>query len=182
MKRHRFNLATALSLLLFLVILTGTACHILIRAHQRSLFTWKTATHEYSVGFKVFGFQFERRELWPPAATGVVGTLRSRQFGNGLLFYLSTDLVDASGGRIHWTIFHVIGVPLLAPLVLPAAWLWRRRRRRRREGAGLCPGCGYDLRASAGRCPECGNAESFPKASDPLTREERSSAGTSTTG
>ena len=49
---------------------------------------------------------------------------------------------------------------LLAALAaaLPVRWLWTRRgwlRDRRRE-RGLCPSCGYDLRASAGRCPECG--------------------------
>jgi len=43
--------------------------------------------------------------------------------------------------------------------VLPAIAVlrWRRGRRTRwRQARGLCPRCGYDLRASEGRCPECG--------------------------
>lgn len=55
-----------------------------------------------------------------------------------------------------------LAAALLAALALAlfAAWLsghsmqtirrWCRTRR------GLCPECGYDLRASTGRCPECG--------------------------
>ena len=49
----------------------------------------------------------------------------------------------------YWLMAVVTGVG-------PAVWAWRRRRRRRRGGAGLCPACGYDLRATPGRCPECG--------------------------
>ena len=32
----------------------------------------------------------------------------------------------------------------------------RRRIEEQRRAEGLCPGCGYDLRAAEGRCPECG--------------------------
>ena len=43
-------------------------------------------------------------------------------------------------------------------LVPSVPWLLSARKRlaRSRAARGLCPDCGYDLRASPGRCPECG--------------------------
>jgi hypothetical protein len=49
----------------------------------------------------------------------------------------------------HWVV-------ALLTAGLPARWLILRRRGSFRPG--LCPACGYDLRATPGRCPECGTA------------------------
>jgi hypothetical protein len=61
------------------------------------------------------------------------------------------------GTRTFWEVVFplwLIPAGVLIPVVMTGIFgAWRRRRRVRR---GLCPACGYDLRASPGKCPECG--------------------------
>lgn len=40
--------------------------------------------------------------------------------------------------------------------VSPVIWLSRGAKRKFTRRSGICPDCGYDLRATPGRCPECG--------------------------
>ena len=63
-----------------------------------------------------------------------------------------------------YTVYSVIfpyWMPAALLCLLPALRLVRmvrRRKSRTRSARGLCPSCGYDLRATPGRCPECGQA------------------------
>lgn len=53
------------------------------------------------------------------------------------------------------------GTLMLSTAMLPLAnayfHKWVALRAKRREAAGLCPHCGYDVRATPGLCPECGS-------------------------
>jgi hypothetical protein len=78
-----------------------------------------------------------------------------QSFANRLGFYWSTR-DDYAGTLLHRQKWE-IALPHWAVAGLAAAspcyWYWSFRRRRK---PGLCPRCGYDLRATSGRCPECG--------------------------
>lgn len=64
---------------------------------------------------------------------------------------------DAEFGLVRGVTFpHWFLAVLFA--ILPALWLRSLIRSRRRNRLGLCPRCGYDLRATPDRCPEYGTA------------------------
>ena len=85
---------------------------------------------------------------------------RPMTVANRLGFLVDNDGVRRDALRDTFRGGWMVAVPFwivaLAAGVLPGADLLGRLRRRGRSRAGLCPGCGYDLRATPGRCPECG--------------------------
>ena len=79
--------------------------------------------------------------------------------------YGSVDLKDARAvhpkDRVLMLAHAYVGILFaLLPTARATRALRRRQRRRLRQQAGLCPHCGYDLRATPDRCPECGTAPS----------------------
>jgi hypothetical protein len=89
-------------------------------------------------------------------------------WGGGLLFLPRVGhdrypaVEDPAPGVKETIDSRAVVVPLWIPALLAAVpvllWLRRYFRHHRRTAHGLCPACGYDLRATPDRCPECGLA------------------------
>ena len=69
--------------------------------------------------------------------------------------------------KLPQAVWHVICLLAAVGLFSSAIRLWvEREMAKRRRSDGLCPCCGYDVRASPGGCPECGETLIRPGASD----------------
>jgi hypothetical protein len=101
-----------------------------------------------------------RRRVLPAESLAGVGA------GNGRWGFLHKSRKSWNGeyclnGRMYRVTvrFSSITVPfwfLTLVFALPPTHVLWRWRRSRRKPVGLCPSCGYDLRATPDRCPECG--------------------------
>jgi hypothetical protein len=93
------------------------------------------------------GFSRDRNWQGPPSSDGATTWQR---LGFRVDRQPPSFIVDGS---------YVIGfpqwVPILVFAVAPGVFLYRQRHR---HSTGLCPSCGYDLRATPDRCPECGTS------------------------
>jgi hypothetical protein len=87
---------------------------------------------------------------------------RPGRLWSGLGFHLGRETVGTPPGmlgryaELRYSIVAPYSALCLSWAALPAVRLTRTVVRRRRSRVGVCPACGYDLRATPGRCPECG--------------------------
>jgi hypothetical protein len=167
--RRLFTLCSAASLLLCVA-----ACALWVRSYRVAELLTHRATHGGATGFTERSLMLARgtAELGQFSSGGTLparaalGFTRERFAASSVRLPRDT-LAQRVGfgfrrlGTRGWSLsvpgWGVAGLALLPP----ALWLHRRRierRRRARSSVGLCPACGYDLRASPRRCPECGVA------------------------
>jgi hypothetical protein len=96
----------------------------------------------------------------------------------GIGFDGGSRLIPGPAGRVTVS-YQIMAVPFALPALVFGAigllpWLRLRRQKQIAEDRlkhGLCPACGYDLRATTARCPECGaDVAQLQRRSDPLAK------------
>jgi len=177
-----------------LLLLAAAICILWLRSyHLSDKVTWTRDDGRRSLrsaqGRVVLGLYLANYSFRPGEVRGVVYIRDEPSSPQGDLMGVLFLCYDPSVRRVEWqhagfawshrrsnrdlivtavAPFWSLGAATAAfPLGCTALRLRSRRRRRRRRTTGLCPTCGYDLRATPERCPECGTAAGPHRSTSP---------------
>jgi hypothetical protein len=92
------------------------------------------------------------------AKTEATARFRFERYSRDAMAYQSTPAGRLTFMGSSWVLGFPHWLPVVLSLGLCVLWIASFRRRRARGMVGLCPSCGYDLRATPDQCPECGRA------------------------
>ena len=155
MKRHLFNVAAAVSLVLCVGVVAACAY-----GHTRNSFY-------VHAGSTIHEFRSIRHKLYyaggtqaSPGGEWDVPYLNSQDLNVQQDWSFALRHVKYPPGNQIWVVMVPYWLLILLTAVLPTIWLVLILRHRRRVRAGACLNCGYDLRATPDRCPECGTVPS----------------------
>lgn len=153
-------------------------CHVQLHSWRGRLFlVWDFRNLENQVPYRPYFVEtniYDQQTDGPPhpnpiqdeaihAAERTPGYFTARQLSFGVpnpvwrnAFGFNLQNPNSPGERS----FGITVVPfwiLIAIELFPICWKYRRiRKRSALASRGICPTCGYDLRATPRRCPECG--------------------------
>lgn len=185
MIRHVFTVASALSLLLFVV-----AAVLSVRSHHSKLSVpfryhaqrWEVAFEHGRVtlsnlpqrefeGSQLMQTSEKVEDLQRAFRRAMIISRDPRDIGAAVYAVHAVDIRDALWREQH-RLDRLMAMPLtppvdhsmhqvvfvLAAVALPLWFMAGAAGRRRRRKLGRCVRCGYDLRATPDRCPECASA------------------------
>jgi hypothetical protein len=103
----------------------------------------------------------DRTTGWP--GVGIGADTQYRETVTGKIVWLTFQ----STTHYCWTIWPALvllalALPALRQFCSIAAVVRRARQYQKAHLRGICPGCGYDIRATPQRCPECGRTQYAP--------------------
>jgi hypothetical protein len=167
-KRRLFNLLAGVSLLMCLAMV-GLCVRTFWRCDDIGGRQFGLATGQHQLLIR-----FVNRPYFPPTIF-LSEPLEDDRFGNHagpFIGFTKKPVPDGTSYSALWFVylhfrrppfpaqFAFISIPwwilIATTAVLPIIWLKRRCAPRI---PGLCPACGYDLRATPERCPECGTVK-----------------------
>ena len=140
MKRRLFNLAALFSLLSFV-----TTCAFWLRALDGSNDYVEWESRNFTQVPTTRNYEQWDRSVW---------SVHARANPDAFFIFGRQPFYGYPRNYFNVHLYYWFVMPATA--LLPAVFVYKRLRKPRVVRAGLCPTCGYDLRATPSRCPECG--------------------------